>query len=74
MRTQSFRLTRSGARNIATTAKLRMGKPATGGITRAIILRLATFPDHVHVGLSEAVQESSPMDLWYIMSQVEQTM
>ncbi len=33
---------------------------------------LATFPNHVHVGSGEKAQESAPMDLWHIMSQVEQ--
>ena len=35
---------------------------------------LATFPDHVHVGPGEEAQESHPIDLWYIISQVEQEM
>jgi len=32
---------------------------------------LTTFPDHVHVGANEREQESKPMDLWRVMSEIE---
>ena len=32
---------------------------------------LATFPDHIHVGPNEALQESNPVDLWKIMNRIE---
>lgn len=32
---------------------------------------LSSFPDHVHVGADERVQESNPTDLWQVMSQIE---
>ena len=32
---------------------------------------LASFPHHVHVGATEDVQESSPVDLWWVIGQIE---
>lgn len=32
---------------------------------------LGTFPEHVHVGPDETARESSPTDLWQVMSQIE---
>jgi hypothetical protein len=32
---------------------------------------LATFPNHVHIGTNEEVQEHNPADLWQVMSQIE---
>ena len=31
----------------------------------------ATFPDHVHIGPEEEARESAPMDLWYVIGQIE---
>jgi hypothetical protein len=32
---------------------------------------LAAFPHHLHVGVDEEVQESSPTDLWQVINQIE---
>jgi len=32
---------------------------------------LATFPYHMHVGPDEEARQSSPADLWQVMSQIE---
>ena len=32
---------------------------------------LPSFPHHVHVGIAEDVQENGPVDLWWVIDQIE---